>query len=150
MTTEIPGQKDGLPEMFGRKTLTDLAAPKFETVTHDRGATKELVENALSADFDKFAEQRYSELASTIMDILSLNGDKKASLDTEKQAVCDWIHQYAKSLVAGRVFERRGEIIVTGLQLKTALAKLPKEEIKKIEKAAEIIFPKPIPQPEFR
>lgn len=150
MTTETPGSKGGLPEMLTRRSLIDLAAPESETVIHNRGDIKEMVEKALDADSDKFDELKCSELASTIMDILSLNDDRKASLDTEKQAVCDWVNQYARSLVAGRVFERRGEIIVTGTQLKTALAKLPPEEIKKIEEATEMIFPKLIPQPESR
>lgn len=141
MTTEIPGARNGSLET-PRKPLTDLTAVTSETIIHGRGVTKEMVEQALNGGVEGTVHEKFAQLASVMMDILSLTGEKRDSLGFDKQAVCDWVHQYARSLVAGTVFERRGEILVTGSQLKSALAKLPPEEIKKIEEAAQIIFPK--------
>lgn len=141
MTTEILGGRNGLTEA-PRKTLTDLAVPLSETVVHDRGVTKEMVEQALSGGVENTVNEKCARLASVMMDILSFDGDKRTSLGFDKQAVCDWLNQYAKSLVAGTVFERRGEVIVRAPELKAALIKLSPDEVKKIEEATEIIFPK--------
>ncbi len=147
MTIEIPGRREGIVEAVGRKTINDLAAARSETVIHNRTVVRERVDIAMDDGLKKAEGECYSILSSAIMDVLSLDIEKRNSLSFDKQAVCDWLNQYIKSLVTGTVFERCGEIIVTLTQLKIALTKLPIDELKKIEKAVEVIFPKPTPRP---
>lgn len=147
MTTEFPDEKGDSQEPV-RKPLNDLGRQRSETVVLGRAATKGDIESTLLDDVERAANQRFALLASAIIDILSLSGEKRDSLNSDKKAVCDWIGQYAKALVAGSVFERRGEFLVTSDSLKAALAKLAPEEVAKIETAVQIIFPKQILQPE--
>lgn len=148
MTIEIPGRGEDAAEAIVRKTIHDVSATRSETVVHNRTVVRERIDIAMDDGLKKAEDERYSILASAIMDVLSLDIEKRNSLRFDKQALCDWLNQYAKSLVAGVVLGRREGIIITATQLKIALAKLPINELKKIEEAVEVIFPKSIPRPE--